>query len=142
MIFTSTNKILFWKKDCVLRNYSMNFWDFQRFSNFLRSKVLNCLATRRATRIHQFIINNHGSFYWWWKRKTAQPSESLKVLSTPLSEFFLFYFLLFVLLFMSLLTDLIVENSHILVGIYFIFPKPILKGCQYKIVTSVKRSGK
>ena len=48
----------------------------------------------------------------------------------------------FLLLFMSLLTVLIVKNSHILAGIYFIFlrkgPRP---NFQYQTWTSVKRSG-
>ena len=47
---------------------------------------------------------------------------------------------------MSLITALIVKNSHILAGIYFIFakncPRPNLKGFQYPIWTSVNRSGK
>ena len=41
---------------------------------------------------------------------------------------------------MSLLTALIVKNSHILAGIYFIFlkkrPRPNLKGFQYQTWTS------
>ena len=49
-------------------------------------------------------------------------------------------------LFMSLLTALIVKNSHILTGIYFIFLKklrrPNLKGFEYQIWTLVKTSGK
>ena len=44
---------------------------------------------------------------------------------------------IFFLLFMSLLTSLIVKNSHILAGIYFIFlkkgPKSNLKDFQYQI---------
>ena len=44
---------------------------------------------------------------------------------------------------MSLLTAPIVRNSHILAGIYFIFPKkcsrPNLKDFQYQIWTSLKR---
>ena len=47
----------------------------------------------------------------------------------------------FLLLFMSLLRALIVKNSHILAGIYFIFLKkrsrPNLKGFQYQIWNSV-----
>ena len=47
---------------------------------------------------------------------------------------------------MSLLTVLIVKNSHILAGTYFIFLKKHrvlnLKGFQYQIWTSLKRSGK
>ena len=46
--------------------------------------------------------------------------------------------------FLCLLTALIVKNSHILIGIYFIFlkkrPRPNLKGFQYQTWTSVKRS--
>ena len=53
---------------------------------------------------------------------------------------------IFLLLFMSSLTVLIAKNSHILAVIYFIllqnFPKLNLKGFQYQIWTSVKRSGK
>ena len=44
---------------------------------------------------------------------------------------------------MSLLTAPVLENSHILAGIYFIFlkkrPRPNSKVCQYQIWTSVKR---
>ena len=50
----------------------------------------------------------------------------------------------FLSLFMSLLTALIFKNSHILARIYFIFltkrRRPKLKGFQYQIWTSVKRS--
>ena len=49
----------------------------------------------------------------------------------------------FLLLLMSLLTALIVKNSHVLAGLYYIFlekrPKPNLKGFQYQFCTSVKR---
>ena len=52
----------------------------------------------------------------------------------------------FLLLFISLLTAPVVKNNHILAGIYFIFlktrPRPNLKGLQYQILTSVKRSEK
>ena len=44
---------------------------------------------------------------------------------------------------MSLLTDLIIENSHTLTGLYFMFPKkhnrPNMKGFQYQIWIPVKR---
>ena len=47
--------------------------------------------------------------------------------------------------FISSLTAVIVKNSHILDGIYFVFlkkrPRPNLKGFQIQIWTSVKRSG-
>ena len=47
---------------------------------------------------------------------------------------------------MSLLTALIVQNRHILAGIYFVFleksPGPNLEGFQYEIWTSVEKSGK
>ena len=47
---------------------------------------------------------------------------------------------------MSLLLALILEQNHILGGIYFTFrekhPRPNLKGFQYQIWTSVKISGK
>ena len=47
---------------------------------------------------------------------------------------------------MSLLTAVVVENSHILARIYFIFlkvcPGSNLKGFQYQIWNSMKRSGK
>ena len=47
---------------------------------------------------------------------------------------------------MPLLTALIVKSNHILAVIYFIFLKiratPNLKGFQYQICTSAKRSGK
>ena len=60
------------------------------------------------------------------KEKFAQPSKSVKM--------FCEHEILqnFLLLFMSLLTALIVKNSHILAGIYFLFlkkrPRPNLKG--------------
>ena len=37
------------------------------FPYFLRSEVLSRLATREATRVYQFITNNHASFHFWWK---------------------------------------------------------------------------
>ena len=47
---------------------------------------------------------------------------------------------------MSILTALIVKNSHILAGIYFVFltkrPRPNLKGFENQIWTSLKRSEK
>ena len=47
---------------------------------------------------------------------------------------------------MSLLITLVVKNSHILAGIYFVFqkqrPTPNLKAIQYQIWTLVKRSAK
>ena len=47
---------------------------------------------------------------------------------------------------MSLLVALIVKNSHILAGIYYIIlrkhPRPNLKGFQYQTWTSVKKIGK
>ena len=50
------------------------------------------------------------------------------------------------MLFMSLLTVPVVKNSHILVGIYFIFvkerPRLNWKVLQYQIWTSLKRSKK
>ena len=52
----------------------------------------------------------------------------------------------FLSLFVSLLTASVVKNSHMLAGIYFMFlngrPRPNLKGSQYRICTSVERSGK
>ena len=43
-------------------------------------------------------------------------------------------------------TASVVKNSHMLAGIYFMFlngrPRPNLKGSQYRICTSVERSGK
>ena len=66
------------------------------------------------------------------RKISAQPSKRLKILWTWLSVFFISFF--FFLLFMFLLTALIFKNSHILGGVYFIFPKlcprPNLKGFQ------------
>ena len=39
-----------WEEDWALRNNSMKFWDFPDIS-----RVLSCLATR----VYQFITNNH-----------------------------------------------------------------------------------
>ena len=44
-----------------------NFEIFLIFSSFLKSKVFSRLATRYATRVYQFITNNHASFQLWWK---------------------------------------------------------------------------
>ena len=58
------------------------------------------------------------------KRKiSAQPSKRLKILWTWLSVFFISFFFFFFFCFLFLLTASIVKNSHILGGVYFIFPK-------------------
>ena len=73
------------------------------------------------------------------KRKFAQPSKVSKNYKHDFLQNFL-------LLFMSLLTLLIIEHRHSLVGIYFIFLKkrhrPNLKCFQYQVWTSLDRSGK
>ena len=68
------------------------------------------------------------------KGKFVQPSKGLKILWTWYSAKFCIYWQLYLL------------ETVILAGIYFIFlkkcPRQYLKGFQYQIWTSVKRSGK
>ena len=107
------------------------FWYFLIF--LIIWYVLSRSATREATRIYQFITNNHASFHFWWKKNLVSNQKLPKHYDHGCLQSFL-------LLFLSSLTVSIVENSHIFAGIYFIFPS--LKGFQYQILTSVKRSGK
>ena len=68
-----------------------------------------------------FINNNHASFYLWLKGNLVKHQRLSKSHDHD-------YMQAFLLLFMSLLTPPIVEKSHILAGIYFIFlqerPRP------------------
>ena len=63
-IFTSTDKIFISGRGQSTRFF---FEIFLIFANFLRSEVLSRSATCEATRIYQFIFNNHASFYIWLK---------------------------------------------------------------------------
>ena len=72
-----------------------------------------------ATRIYQFITNNHASFHLWWKEKLLNHQKVSNYHEHDCLQNFL-------LLFMSLLTALIFENSHISDGIYFVFLKAVL----------------
>ena len=98
---------------------SWSFEIFLIFPNFLRSYVLSHSATCEATRIYQFITNNHASFYFLVKVKFAQPSKVSKYYEHDcLQNLFL------VILF--LLGVLIVKISHIHAAIYYIFLKNVL----------------
>ena len=63
-----------------------------------------------------FITNNHASFHLQWekKKKLGKFQKVLKYYVHDCLQNFLLFF-------MFLLTASIVENSHILAGIYFIF---------------------
>ena len=86
------------------------------FPNFLRSQVLSCWATCKATLIYEFITNNQASFHLWWNENLLNHEKVLQYYEHDCLKGFL-------LLFMSLLRALIVRNSHILPGIYFILYK-------------------
>ena len=51
----------------ALGYHSMKFWNFPIFSNFLRSLVSSCSATRKATRTYHVTSNNRASFHLWGK---------------------------------------------------------------------------
>ena len=80
------------------------------FPNFLRSLVLNSLATRECTHMYQFMTNNHTSFHLWCKENLLNHQKVSKNYENDCLQIFL-------LLFMSLLTALIVKSSYILPGI-------------------------
>ena len=86
------------------------------FSNFPRFQVLGRLATREATRICKIITNNNASFHLCWKENLLKHQK----VSSHYEHDCLQKFLSLVL---SLLTTLIVQNIHELIGIYFIFLK-------------------
>ena len=107
----------------------MKFWGFADIScDFLRCKVLSCWETWAATCIDQFNSINHPPFYLWWNENLLNHQKVSKYCKHDCLQN-LFFFL-------SLLTALIVKNSHILGGVYFIFlkisPRPNLKGFQYQ----------
>ena len=66
-----------------------------------------------------FITNNYASFHLWWKENLEKYQKSQNVMSMIVWKIFFcnFFFLL---------TALIVHDSLILAGIYFIFPKTVL----------------
>ena len=117
---------------------SNNFYEFLAFfltfPNFLRFQFLSPFATREAIRISQVIINNHTLFVM--KGKFGQPSKVSKYYDHDFLQNFCLFFM----------SSLFVKSSHILSGIYFIFlnnySTPNLKGFQYQVWTSVKRSVK
>ena len=64
-----------------------------------------------------FITSNHASFHLWWKQNLVKYQKVSKYYVCDRLQNF-------VLLSMFLLTALIVKNSLILAGFYFIFLKP------------------
>ena len=100
------------------------------FSNFPRFQVLGRLATREATRICKIITNNNASFHLCWKENLLKHQK----VSSHYEHDCLQKFLSLVL---SLLTTLIVQNSHVLAGIYFIFLK---KGPRLNWKLSIRNS--
>ena len=66
-----------------------------------------------------FITNNHASFHLWWKENLLNHQKVSKYYEHGCLQNLLS-------LFMSLLTALVVQNSHILAEIYFIFLKDVL----------------
>ena len=66
-----------------------------------------------------FVANNHALFHLWLK-------QNLKKCQQVSKYFFHDCLQNFLLLLMFLLTASIVQNSHSLVGIYFIFLKEVL----------------
>ena len=87
----------------------------------------------------QFITNNHASFHLCWTENLLNHEKVSKYYEYDCLQNF-------ILLFIPLLTTLIVKNSLILAGIFFVFLQKrvrlSLKGFQYQIWTSVKRLGK
>ena len=67
-----------------------------------------------------FISNNLTSFHLWWKENLVKYQKVSKCYENDCVQNFL-------LLFLSLLTAPVAKNSQILAGIYFIFPKNVLK---------------
>ena len=66
--------------------------------------------------MYQFITNNHASFYLRWKENFFNHQKVSKYYELDRLQ-------IFILFFMFLLTALIVKNTDILAGIYFIFLK-------------------
>ena len=125
-ITTSTDKPFYFERRLehqavILRSFEI----LLAFCNFLRFKVLTRLLSREATRIYQFITNNHVSFLLWWIENLLNHQKVKKYYGHHCLQ-------IFPLLFISLLIDFITKNSNISSSIYFIFvPKrhtPNLKG--------------
>ena len=66
-----------------------------------------------------FITNNHASFHLWCKESLLNRQKVLNYYEQDCMQNLLS-------LFMTLSTALILKNSHILPGIYFIFLKKFL----------------
>ena len=77
------------------------------------------MAARQATRMYRFITNNHTLFHLWWDESLLNHQKVSKYDKRDCLQ-------KIILLLMSLLTALIVKNSHILAGLYFIFLKNVL----------------
>ena len=117
-----------------LTGYAMwKFEFFPIFSNFLYAVQ----QLMRQLVYTMFIISNHAFFLLSWKENFVGHQKVSKYYDHDCQKNFL-------LLFMFLLTAPIIENSHILTEIYFRpnLPRPNLKGFQYQIWTTVKKSKK
>ena len=84
------------------------------FPNFLRSYALSRSATREETGIYQFVTKSHASFHLWWKKNLLNYQKVSNYYQHYCVQNFLF-------LFMSFFTALLVKNSHVLAGTYFVF---------------------
>ena len=105
----------------------MKFWEFADI--FWFPKILSLKV------IWQLITNNPASFHLWWKENLLSQQKVSKHYELDCKILFCF---------LCLLTALIVNNSHILAGLHFIFlkehPRPNLKPYHYPIWTLVNIS--
>ena len=100
----------------------------EKFNFFFSSYV----TTGEGTLYTVLNINNHASFHWQWKKNLLISQNVSKYYEHSCLQNFLSVC-------MSLWTALIVINSHILAGIYWIFQKKLPRLILHKILTSVKR---
>ena len=77
-----------------MRSYEIFFI----FSSFLSSWVLSRSATCEATRIYQFVTNNHVSFHLWWKESLLNLQKISKYYEHDYSAKFSFAFYLIIFL--------------------------------------------
>ena len=117
----------------ILQGPTFRFW-FQTLKQRTTRKV-QFLFLRRFLPVMTGLVMNSNDL--WWNENLL--SKSLKILWTWLLQNIL-------LILMFLWTALIAKNIHILAGNFFIFvkscPRLNLKGFQYQIWASVKRSGR
>ena len=78
-----------------------------------------------------FVANNHASFHLWWKETLVKYQKDLKYYVNDCLQSFLFRIIF-------LLTASIVNNSHILAGVYFIFHKNVLEQTQKSFDTEFR----